>query len=74
MNSLTLMYDSKSLEFYYFIIIENIICYINMERLIEVELKKVHILEVLNSYYKIFPLVYVGFDSEGITLQGSCDE
>ena len=45
-----------------------------MERLIEVTLKKVHILEVLNCYCKMFPLVYVGFDSEGITIQGSCEE
>ena len=50
---------------------ENIIDYIKM---IKVELKKVHILQILNCYYKIFPLIYVGFDSEGITLQGSCDE
>ena len=53
---------------------ENIIYYIKMERLIEVELKKVHILEILNCYYKKFPLIYVGFDSEEITSQGSCDE
>ena len=42
--------------------------------MIEVELKKVHILQILESYYRIFRLVYVGFDSDGITLQGSCDE
>ena len=38
--------------------------------MIEAELKKVHILQIHDCYYKIFPLVYVGFDSEGITLQG----
>ena len=42
--------------------------------MIEVEPKKVHILQILDCYYKIFPLVYVRFDSEGITLQGSCDD
>ena len=40
--------------------------------MIEVELKKVHILQTLDCYYKIFPLV--GFDSEGITLHGSCND
>ena len=45
-----------------------------MEGLVEVTLKKVHILAVLDCYYKIFPLIYIGFDSEGITVQGSCDD
>ena len=53
---------------------ENIIYYIKMERLIEVTLKKVHILSILNCYYKLFPLVYIRFDSEGITIQGSSEE
>ena len=42
-----------------------------MEGLVEVTLKKVHILSILNYYYKLFPLVYIGFDSEGITIQGN---
>ena len=37
-------------------------------------LKKVHILAILDCYCKIFPLIYIGFDSEGITVQGSCDD
>ena len=45
-----------------------------MDRLIEVMLRKVHILSILNCYCKLFPLVYIGFDSEGITIQGSCKE
>ena len=45
-----------------------------MERLVEVTLKKVHILSLLNCYYKIFPMIYIGFNSEGITIQGSCEE
>ena len=45
-----------------------------MEGLVEVTLKKVHILSILNCCYKLFPLVYIGFDSEGITIQGSCEE
>ena len=45
-----------------------------MEGLVEVTLKKVHILLILNCYYKLFPLVYIGFDSEGLTIQGSCEE
>ena len=45
-----------------------------MERLVEVTLKKVHILSILNCYHKIFPLIYVSFDLEGIMIQGSCDD
>ena len=45
-----------------------------MERLGEVKLAKVHILSILDCYYRLFPLIYIGFDSEGITIQGSCEE
>ena len=45
-----------------------------MEGLVEVKLKKVHVLSILDCYYRLFALVYVGFDSEGITTQGSCEE
>ena len=45
-----------------------------MESLAEVKLKKVHILSILDCYYRLFPLIYIGFDSEGITIQGSCEE
>ena len=46
-----------------------------MEGLVEVTLKKVHILAILDCCYWLFPLIYiVWFDSEGITIQGSCEE
>ena len=45
-----------------------------MERLVEVTLKKVHILAILDCYYRLFPLINIGFDSEGITMQGTCEE
>ena len=48
--------------------------YIKMERLVEVELKKVHILSILNCYYRLFPLIYISYDSEGIRIQGSCGD
>ena len=31
-------------------------------------------LSILDCYYRLFPLKYLGFDSEGITMQGSCKE
>ena len=45
-----------------------------MERLVEVTPKKVHILSILDCYYRLFPLIYIGFHSEGITIQGSCED
>ena len=45
-----------------------------MERLDEVKLSKVHILSILDCYYKILPMIYIGFNSEGITIQGSCED
>ena len=45
-----------------------------MEGLVEVTLKKVNILAILDCCYRLFPLTYIGFDSEGITTQGSCEE
>ena len=45
-----------------------------MGRLVKVKLAKVHILSILDCYYRLFPLIYIGFDSEGITIQGSCEE
>ena len=45
-----------------------------MERLVEVTLKKVHILSILNCYYRLFPLIYISYDSEGITIQGLNEE
>ena len=45
-----------------------------MDRLVEVKLKKVHVLSLLDCYYKIFPVIYMGFNFEGITIQGSCED
>ena len=45
-----------------------------MERLVKVELKKVHILFILDCYYRLFPLIYISYDPKGITIQGSCEE
>ena len=45
-----------------------------MERLVEVKLKKVNILSILDCYYRLFQLIYLSYDSEGITIQGSCKE
>ena len=45
-----------------------------MEGFVEVTLKKVHILAILDCYYKIFPMVHISFDLEGITIQGSFDD
>ena len=44
-----------------------------MERLVEVDLKKVHILSILDCYYRLFPLIYISYDFEGIRIQGSCE-
>ena len=41
---------------------------------LKVTLKKVHILAILDCYYRLFPLIYINYDSEGITIQGSCEE
>ena len=45
-----------------------------MERLVEVMLSKVNILSILDFYYRLFPLIYISYDSKGITIQGSCEE
>ena len=45
-----------------------------MERLVEAELKKVNILSILDCYYKLFPLIYISYDYEGIRIQGSCED
>ena len=45
-----------------------------MEGLVEVTLKKVHILSILDCYYRLFPLIYISYDPNGITIQGSCEE
>ena len=45
-----------------------------MERFVEVELSKVNILSILDYYYRLFPLIYISYDSKGITIQGSCED
>ena len=45
-----------------------------MESLVEVTLDKIHILAILDCYYRLFPLIYISYDSEGITIQGSCED
>ena len=46
-----------------------------MERLVEVTLSKVSILSILDlTIYRLFQLIYIGYDSEGITIQGSCKD
>ena len=41
-----------------------------MERLVEVTLSKVNILSILDCYYRLFPLTYISYDSERVTIQG----
>ena len=41
-----------------------------MERLVEVMLSKVNILSILDCYYRLFSLIYISYDPEGITIQG----
>ena len=41
-----------------------------MESLVEVTLSKVNILSILDCYYRLCPLIYIRYDSEGITIQG----
>ena len=51
-----------------------------MERLVEMEIAKFNILSILDCYYRLFPLIYISHDSEGITFKGpavpagSCEE
>ena len=45
-----------------------------MERLVEVVLSKVNILSILHCYCRLFPLIYISYDSEEIKIQGSCED
>ena len=45
-----------------------------MERLVEVNLAKVHILSILDCYYRLLPLIYISYDSEGITIHAGSNE
>ena len=45
-----------------------------MERLAEMKIAKFNILSIIDCYYRLFPLIYISYDSEGIKIQGSCEE
>ena len=45
-----------------------------MERLVEMKIAKFNILSILNCYYRLFPLIYISYNSEGMTIQGSCEQ
>ena len=45
-----------------------------MERLVKVMLKEVHIVAILDCYYRLFPLISISYDSEGIMIQGSNED
>ena len=45
-----------------------------IERLVEMKIAKFNILSILNCYCRLFSLIYISYDSEGITIQGSCEE
>ena len=53
---------------------KNFIYFIKMERLTEVTVTNVNILSILDCYYRLFPLIYITYDPEGITIQGSCED
>ena len=45
-----------------------------MERLVEMKIAKFNILSIIDCYCRLFPLIYISYDSEGITIQGSGKE
>ena len=45
-----------------------------MERLVEMKIAKFNIFSIINCYYRLFQLIYISYDSEEITIQGSCKE
>ena len=45
-----------------------------MERLVEMKIAKFNTLSILDFYYRLFQLIYISYDSEGITIQGSCED
>ena len=45
-----------------------------MERLVEMKIAKFNILSILDCYYRLFPLIYISYDSGGMAIQGSCEE
>ena len=45
-----------------------------MERLVEIKIAKFNRLSILDCYYRLFPLIYISYDSERMAIQGSCEE
>ena len=45
-----------------------------MERLVKMKIAKFNISSIIDCYYRLFPLIYISYDSEGIKLQGYCEE
>ena len=45
-----------------------------MERLVEMKIAKFNMLSIIDCYYRLFQLINISYDSEGITIQGSCKE
>ena len=43
-----------------------------MKRLVEIKVAKFNVLSILDCCYRLFPLIYISYDSEGMTIQGSC--
>ena len=38
------------------------------------KIAKFNMLSILDCYYGLFQLIYISYDSEGITIQGSCED
>ena len=38
------------------------------------KIAKFNILSILDCYHRLFPLIYISYDSEGITIEGSCED
>ena len=45
-----------------------------MKRLVEMKIAKFNILSIIDCYYRLFPLIYISYDSEGIKIQGSSED
>ena len=45
-----------------------------MERLVEMKIAKFNTLSILDCYCRRFPLIYIRYNSEGIRIQGLCED
>ena len=45
-----------------------------MERLVEMKIAKFNMLSIIDCYSRVFPLIYISDDFEGIRIQGSCED